>query len=280
MTTQGRRAMVTDVQGRYDVSERYACRAMGFERTALRYQPIRPARDAPLRARLRELAGAYPRWGVPRLHWRLGRDGEHVNYKRVERLYRLENLAVRRRHRKRLAVPRVPRPVASGPNDTWGIDFVSDQLARGRRFRCFTIVDHAGHESPAIGVAHSIPSVAAIATLEAVIAVRGQPTRLSLDNGSEFRSRAFDAWAADRGIELCFIQPGKPVQNAHIESFNGKLRDECLNQHWFLSLADAQFHIERWRRAYNTDRPHRNCFPLTPAEYTLTFPSPTARLSA
>ena len=205
MTTQGRRAMVTDVQGRYDVSERYACRAMGFERTALRYQPIRPARDAPLRARLRELAGAYPRWGVPRLHWRLGREGEHVNYKRVERLYRLENLAVRRRHRKRLAVPRVPRPVASGPNDTWGIDFVSDQLARGRRFRCFTIVDHAGHESPAIGVAHSIPSVAAIATLEAVIAVRGQPTRLSLDNGREFRSRAFDAWAADRGIELCFI---------------------------------------------------------------------------
>ena len=246
---------------------------MGFERTALRYQPIRPARDAPLRARLRELAGAYPRWGVPRLHWRLGREGEHVNYKRVERLYRLENLAVRRRHRKRLAVPRVPRPVASGPNDTWGIDFVSDQLARGRRFRCFTIVDHAGHESPAIGVAHSIPSVAAIV-------VRGQPTRLSLDNGSEFRSRAFDAWAADRGIELCFIQPGKPVQNAHIESFNGKLREECLNQHWFLSLADAQFHIERWRRAYNTDRPHRDCFPLTPAEYTQTFTSPTVRLSA
>lgn len=280
MTTQGRRAMVTDVQGRYDVSERYACRAMGFERTALRCQPIRPARDAPLRARLRELAGAYPRWGVPRLHWRLGREGEHVNYKRVERLYRLENLAVRRRHRKRLAVPRVPRPVASGPNDTWGIDFVSDQLARGRRFRCFTIVDHAGHESPAIGVAHSIPSVAAIATLQAVIAVRGQPTRLSLDNGSEFRSRAFDAWAADRGIELCFIQPGKPVQNAHIESFNGKLREECLNQHWFLSLADAQFHIERWRRAYNTDRPHRDCFPLTPAEYTQTFTSPTVRLSA
>ena len=272
--------MVTDVQRRYDVSERCACRAMGFERTALRYQPIRPARDAPLRARLRELAGAYPRWGVPRLHWRLGREGTHVNYKRVERLYRLEALAVRRRTRKRVAVPRVPRPVARGPNDTWGIDFVSDQLARGRRFRCFTIVDHAGHESPAIGVAHSIPSVAAIATLEAAIAVHGQPARLSLDNGSEFRSRAFDAWVADRGIELCFIQPGKPVQNAHIESFNGKLRDECLNQHWFLSLADAQFHIERWRRAYNTDRPHRDCFPLTPTEYTQTFPSPTVRLSA
>ena len=280
MTTQERRAVVTAVQGRYDVSERYTCRALGFERTALRYQPIRPARDAPLRARLRELAGAYPRWGVPRLHWRLGRDGQHVNYKRVERLYRLEGLAVRRRHRKRVAVPRVPRPLAIGPNDTWGIDFVSDQLATGRRFRCFTIVDHAGHEAPAIMVAHSLPSVAVIATLDAVIAVRGQPVRLSLDNGSEFRSRAFDAWAADRGIELCFIQPGKPVQNAFIESFNGKLRDECLNQHWFLSLRDAQFHIERWRRAYNTERPHQHCFPLTPSEYTLTFSSPTARLSA
>ena len=231
-------------------------------------------------ARLRELAGAHPRWGVPRLHWRLGRDGEHVNYKRVERLYRLEGLAVRRRHRKRVAVPRVPRPAAAGPNDIWGIDFVSDQLATGRRFRCFTIVDHAGHESPAITVAHSLPSVAVIAALDAVIAARGQPVRLSLDNGSEFRSRAFDAWAADRGIELCFIQPGKPVQNAFIESFNGKLRDECLNQHWFLSLRDAQFHVERWRREYNTDRPHQQCFPLTPTEYTLTFLSPTARLSA
>ena len=272
--------MVTAVQGRYAVSERYSCRALGFERTALRYQPIRPARDAPLRARLRELAAAYPRWGVPRLHWKLGRDGEHVNYKRVERLYRLEGLAVRRRARKRLAVPRVPRPVAAGPNDTWGIDFVSDQLASGRRFRCFTIVDHAGHEAPAIAVAHSLPSVAVIAALDAVIAVRGRPTRLSLDNGSEFRSRAFDAWAADRGIELCFIQPGKPVQNAFIERFNGKLRDECLNQHWFLSLRDAQFHIERWRREYNTARPHQQCFPLTPSEYTQTFVSPTARLSA
>jgi len=179
VTTQERRAVVTAVQGRDGVRERYRGRALGVERTALRYQPIRPARDAPLRARLRELAGAHPRWGVPRLHWRLG-----------------------------------------------------------------------------------------------------QPVRLSLDNGCEFRSRAFDAWAADRGIELCVIQPGKPVQNAFIESVNGKLRDECLNPHGFLSLRDAQFHVERWRREYNTDRPHQPCFPLTPTEYTRTFVSPTARLSA
>lgn len=275
--------MVSDVQRRYRVSERYACRCLGFERTGLRYVPVRPLRDAPLRAKLRELAGAYPRWGVPRLHWRLGREGLRVNYKRVERLYRLEGLAVRRRHRKRLAVPRVPRPVAAGPNAVWGIDFVSDQLADGRRFRCFTVVDHGVHEALAITAAHSLPALSVIAVLEGVIAGRGQPVRLSLDNGSEFRSQAFDAWAADRGIELHFIQPGKPVQNSHIESFNGRLRDECLNQHYFLSLQDAQFQIERWRRAYNTDRPHAACFPLTPSEYARTFtitPSTPALLSA
>jgi putative transposase len=275
--------VVSEVQRRYHVSERSACRCLGFERTALRYVPLRPQRDALLRAKLRELAGAYPRWGVPRLHWRLRREGLRVNYKRVERLYRLEGLAVRRRQRKRLAVPRVPRPIAIGPNAVWGIDFVSDQLADGRRFRCFTVVDHGVHEALALAAAHSLPALAVIAVLEDVIAVRGQPTRLSLDNGSEFRSQAFDAWAADRGIELHFIQPGKPVQNAHVESFNGRLRDECLNQHYFLSLQDARFQIERWRRAYNTDRPHAACFPLTPSEYAQTFTtthSPRALLSA
>ena len=160
-----------------------------------------------------------------------------MNYKRVERLYRLEDLAVRRRHRKRLAVPRVPRPIVERPNETWSINFVSDQLARVRRFRCFTVIDRCTRESLVIRVAHSLPSVAVIAALDAVMATRGQPVRLSLDNGSEFRSRAFDAWAADRHIELLFIQPGKPIQNSHIESFNGLLRDECLNQHWFVSLA-------------------------------------------
>jgi putative transposase len=229
---------------------------------------------------LRELAAEYPRWGVPRLHWRLGRDGAHVNYKRVERLYRLENLAVRRRARKRLAVPRVPRPVVHAPNDTWCIDFVGDALSSGRRFRCFAAVDACTRESLTITVEHSLPSVAVIAALERVIAARGQPVRLSLDNGTEFRSRAFDAWAADRHIELLFIQPGKPIQNSHIESFNGRLRDECLNQHWFLSLRDAQFQIERWRQSYNTDRPHRAFLPLTPSEFARTFLSPMARLSA
>lgn len=280
MTTTMRRDVVRQVQGRYELSERTTCRMLGFERTALRYVPQRPAQDAPLRARLCDLAAEYPRWGVPRLHWKLRREGERVNYKRVERLYRLEGLAVRRRRRKRLAVPRVPRVVAVRPNDTWGIDFVSDVLASGRRLRCCTVIDTCTHECLTITVAHSLPSVAVIQALEAVIATRGQPVRLSLDNGSEFRSRAFDAWAADRGIALAFIQPGKPIQNAHIESFNGRLRDECLNQHYFLSLLDARFHIERWRRHYNTERPHEACAPLTPMEFARTFENPSSHESA
>lgn len=280
MTTGERRAVVTAVQARYPISKRYACRALGFERSVVRFVPQRPVLDAPWREQLVALAAEHPRWGVPRLHWRLRRDGWLVNYKRDERLYRPEGLAVRRRKRKRLAVPQVPRPSAARPNDTWSLDFVSDQLASGRRFRCLTLLDSCTQECLSITVAHSLPSTAVIATLETVLAVRGQPTRLSLDNGSEFRSRAFDAWAADRGIALQFIQPVKPVQHAHIESFNGKFRDECLNQHWFLLHLDAQFQIERFRRDFNTARPHEACRPLTPFEFAQTFTAPPAQLSA
>jgi putative transposase len=166
------------------------------------------------------------------------------------------------------------------PNDTWGIDFVSDTLVGGRRFRVFTVVDVCTHECRATTVAQSLPATAVFATLDAVCAQRGTPARLSLDNGREFRSRAFDAWAADHGIALAFIQPGKPVQNAHIESFNGRLRDECLNAHWFRTLTDAQRVIARFRHDYNTDRPSRACWPLTPTEFARTFAPSPLRLSA
>lgn len=239
----------------------------------MRYAPQRPARDAPLRAQLRALAAEHPRWGCPRLHWKLGRGGEIHNCKRVERLYRLEGLAVRRRGRKRLAVPRVPRPTSPAPNDTWAIDFVSDALRTGRRFRCLTAVDVCTRECLTLTAAFRLPSDAVIAALEAVIVERGRPVRLLLDNGSEFRSRTFDAWAADRGIALTFIQPGKPIQNCHVESFNGKLRDECLNQHRFLSLPDAQVRLTHWQRSYNRERPHQSLHPLTPHEYARTFVS-------
>ena len=157
---------------------------------------------------------------------------------------------------------------------------MSDTLCSGQRFRVCTVVDVCTHGCVALAVAHSLPSVAVFATLRLAIATRGATGRPSLDNASEFRSRAFDAWAADAGIELAFIQPGKPVENAHIESFNGRLRDECLNSHWLLSLADARFHLECFRQSYNTDRPSSGCWPLTPAEHADTFAPSPARLSA
>ncbi len=203
-----------------------------------------------------------------------------MNHQRVERLYRLEGLAVRPRGRKRLAVPRVSPPPMVKPNDTWGIDCVSDALVNGRRFRAFTVVDLCTHECRAITVAHSLPSTAVIASLEAVCAQRGAPVRLSLDNGSEFRSRAFYAWGANAGIALAFIPPGKPVQNAHIESFNSRPRDECLNAHSFRTLADAQRVIARFRHTYNTDRPTRARWPLTSTEFARTFTPSPLRLSA
>lgn len=183
--------------------------------------------------------------------------------------------------RKRLAVPSVPLPEAAQPNNTWGIDFVSAQLASGCRIRCCTVVDACTRENLMITVHHSLPSGAVIAALDALIATRGKSVGLSLDNGNASRSRTFDAWVADRGIALAFIQPGKPIQNAHIDSFNGRLRDECLKQHYFLSLNDARFHIERWRRPCNEERSHEACFPLTPSEYARTFSlSPSVRQSA
>lgn len=190
MTTPGRRRVVARMTARHAVSERRLCRVLGFERSVMRYVPMRPATDAPLRERLRALAAQYPRWGVPRLHWRLVREGLRVNYKRVERLYRLEGLAVPTRARKRLVVPRAPRPPVLASNETWGIDFVSDTLVSGRLFRVFTVVDLCTHECLATTIAHNLPRSAVIAALGAA---RGAPVRLSLNNGSKFRSRAFDA---------------------------------------------------------------------------------------
>jgi putative transposase len=265
-----RRTVVREVKVTAE-SERRTCRWLGFHRSAVRYVAMPRAGETALRQRLRELADEKPRWGSPMLTWRLRREGFRDNHKRIRRLYRLEGLAVKRRRKKRVAQTRVSLPGASKPNERWAMDFVRDTLADGRAFRALTIVDTCTRESPAIEVDVSLGSDRVVAVLERLAISRGLPQRITVDNGPEFQSRSLDSWAHRRGVSLDFIRPGKPVENAFIESFNGRLRDECLNQHWFLSLADARRTIESWRENYNTARPHSGLALRTPTEYAEQF---------
>lgn len=266
MTPEQRRTAVTLAMETVDVSERRACRFTGFARSTQRYQSQRPPRTE-LRERLRTLATDRPRWGYRRLHVLLEREGHRVNRKAVQRLYREEGLHVRRRRRKRVAVPRAPLPVPAGPNARWSMDFVSDALGDGRKFRCLTIVDDYTRESPAIAVDTSLPGERVVQVLDGLRMTRGLPTAIVCDNGPEFSGRALDRWAHAHGVALQFIQPGKPVQNAYAESFNSRLRDECLNESWFVSLTDARKTIEAWRVDYNVARPHSGLANRTPAEF-------------
>jgi putative transposase len=207
--------------------------------------------------RLRELALARPRYGYRRLTILLRREGWQVNAKRVYRLYREEGLKVRVKRRKKLAShARVRPPAAARVNERWSMDFVADSLSDGRRIRVLTVIDSFTRECLALKVAKSLPSQSVTETLNQVIAHRGVPRTIQVDNGTEFTSNHFDAWAYFRGIHVDFIRPGKPVDNAHIESFNGRLRDECLNAKWFESLDDARKALQDWRRDYNEVRPH------------------------
>lgn len=218
-----------------------------------------------MRMRLRDLAAARPRYGYNRLTVLLNREGWGVNRKRVYRLYREEGLGVRVKRRKKLVSrPRVPRPVPTRANARWALDFVADRTVDDRRFRVLTVIDVFTRECLVLQVARRLPSAAVTAALDAVIAERGRPAALSVDNGTEFTANHFDAWAYLHGIAVDFIRPGKPVENAFIESFNGRLRDECLNTHWFTSLADARQTIAAWRWDYNEMRPHSRLGGQTP----------------
>jgi putative transposase len=261
-------------------SERRACAWLGWHRSAHRYHSRR-ADDQPLRQQLRTLATQHPRWGFPMLLWALRQVGDRDNHKRVRRLYRAEGLAVRRQRRKRPVGPRVPHPTPGAPNVCWAMDLVRDTLADGRSFRALTVVDTFTREALAITMDVGLGAARVVHTLEELRAARGLPTTIVVDNGPEFHSRVLVSWAQHAGVTLQYIRPGKPVENAFIESFNGRLRDECLNQHWFLSLPDARRVITAWRHQYNTARPHRGLDGRTPAQVAASWraDAPT-RLSA
>lgn len=250
----------------YGLSQRRACGLMTVWRSTCRYRG-RPRENDSILARLRQLAVERPRFGYRRLHVMLRRQGFWVNHKRVHRLYRLEGLSLRKRSRKRRG-GRIGRlSPAVRRNERWSIDFVSDSLASGTRFRSLTIVDDWSRECPAIEVDTSITGARVVRVLERITQERGLPEVIVSDNGPEFISKALDRWSYDRGVKLHLIQPGKPTQNAYVESFNGKFRDECLNEHWFTTLLDAREKIERWRKEYNRERPHTSLGDRTPEEF-------------
>jgi putative transposase len=256
------------------VSQRHACRWLGVQRSPVRYVPDPRRDDAPLRVRLRELAVLHPRWGAPLLTWALQREGRTDNHKRIERVYRLDGLAVRKRRRKKLTRPRAPHAPALVPNDRWSMDFLRDTLAAGRVIRIFTVVDECTRDALQIAVDTSFPGVRVVRALDGIAAARGYPKQLICDNGPEFVGRDVVGWAAHHGVQLVHIQPGKPNQNAFVESFNGRVRDECLNRHWFLSLADARRTIAAFQLLYNTGRRHGAHGTLTPTEFAATFTAP------
>ena len=249
-------------------SQRRACSLVGQDRKTYRYASRRPADEA-IRKRLRELASERRRFGYRRLHILLGREGIEVNHKKLFRLYREERLTVRKRGgRKRALGTRAPMTVPQDRNQRWSLDFVSDSLVDGRRFRILCVIDDFSRECLATVVDNSIPGVRVARELDRIAALRGRPCMVVSDNGTELTSNAILRWQQDRGVEWHYIAPGKPMQNGFVESFNGRLRDECLNEHLFRSYSHAREIIERWRHDYNNHRPHTSLDGLTPREFT------------
>jgi putative transposase len=255
------------VQVGFQVSERRACHIIPMHRSTHRYRSIAQDQTA-LRMRLRDLAAARVRYGYRRLHVLLQREGWQVNHKRVYRWYRLEGLSLRvKAKKKRTSQLRVPRPAAEAPNEHWSMDFMTDRLCDGRRFRALTLVDNMTRESLAIEADVSLTGARVVAVLERLAESRGPPQVIYVDNGPEFISRVLDEWAHRHDVRLAFSRPGKPTDNPFIESFNGRFREECLNQHWFAGLEEAQATIEAWRIEYNTVRPHSALGNQTPVTY-------------
>jgi putative transposase len=255
----------------FATSQRKACELASIARSSFRYR-ANTETDDELRRRLTQLAHDKPRYGYRRLGILLRREGEIVNHKRVFRVYRAAGLSVKRKKRKRLMRVGQPSFVATTANQQWAIDFAHDRMVNGRTLRILSIVDTFTRECLALEVDTYLPSRRVTRALDSVIAQRGKPERIRMDNGTELTSRHFLAWGIDRRIELVHIQPGKPVQNAHIESFHGRLRDECLNTTWFRNLWEARRKVGSWRHEYNHERPHSSLGYRTPAEFSATLP--------
>lgn len=248
--------------GDYAISQRHACELIEIPRSTHRYQSRKNA--GPLRERLTALAQERPRFGYRRLHVLLRRKGLVVNYKRVQRVYRAAGLTVKRIRRRRLTRSAVPRAVLTAPNQEWALDFVSDITHARQRLRIFSVVDAYTRECLALEVDTSFPSSRVTRVLDNLMAIRGRPAGLRSDNGPEMCSRHYLAWCLDRQVQPIHIQLGRPMQNGHVESFNGRLRDECLNASWFWNLWDARRKIAAWREEYNQRRPHSTLGYKTP----------------
>jgi putative transposase len=262
-----KREAVAHLQTTLGMSERRACAVIGADRMSMRYRSCR-ADDGDLRSRLCELAQQRRRFGYRRLHILLRRDGITINRKKTQRLYREEGLTVRRRKgRKRAVGARAPAPVLALPNQRWSLDFVHDQLVTGRRFRVLNIVDDVTRECLAAVVDTSISGKRVVRELGDLIARRGAPKMIVSDNGTELTSNAVLAWSGDVGIEWHYIAPGKPTQNGFVESFNGRMRDELLNETLFFTIGQARAILARWAHDYNTERPHSSLGYATPAAF-------------
>lgn len=262
------------------LSERHALRVMGMGASSLRYQPA-PQRNAELRQRIVDLAHRHKRYGAGMIYLKLRQQGLIINHKRVDRLYSLEKLQLKRRRRKKVPLAdRQPLVRPTAADQVWSMDFVFDRIGDGRSLKCLAIVDDATTEAIALEAEHSMSGHYVTRILDRIALDRGLPQVMRTDNGPEFISRAMLTWAHSHGIALRLIQPGKPSQNAFVESFNGRFRDECLNEHWFTSLEQARRVIEAWRREYNEERPKEVLGGLTPAQYAKQLAEKAVTLTA
>jgi putative transposase len=255
-------------QESYRVSQRKACRALGIALSSVRYRSVRPNQE-PLRREIRELAETRVSYGYLRIHVLLRRRGWAVNHKRVYRLYREEGLCLRskRPKRKRAAVARIERPAGRVPNERWSMDFMSDALASGHKLRVLTVLDTCTRECVALEVATGFGGQQVAEVLTRVGVERGLPSVITVDHGTEFTSKALDHWAYKNRLQLDYTRPGKPTDNGFIESFNARVRCECLSQHYFSSIIEARLVLQAWREDYNNARPHSALGQLTPAQY-------------